>query len=373
MVMLSIVFCGCGAQQQQARGPLRRWRAAALCLLCLVASSSACPMDALCCQQLHWPALRLCAVHIPRNAHAGLNLKLVRAARYMISAGPPSLTDSFICAAAGRNVPTAVGVPAKRVSCIRAGKGSSGAAPAAGIGKVGTIPQLPPASTGGLASSSQGPIEGQALAAGKVKASQMLHRRTDLGRGSGGTDVSRQAVAPAADGSKPGGGQQPRSSGRSKPGSGQQLRSSGAGKENQAAAANKGAAWGRGAGGKNGCDGAEKCKGVAGLGEPAGEDAQPKKRAEKRKAVAEVGEPAGKDTQPKNRTEKRKAVAGVGEPAGQPKKRADKRKGSAGLEEPAGKDVQPKKKAPASKQSELLGVRTGCGAGSSRSIHHQGD
>ena len=315
---------------------------------------------ALCCQQLCRPALRPCADHFARDAHAGVScwisslpwLPVIWILQLL------EVSQTITWAAAGKNAPTAVDVPARRVSCTRAGKGSNDAAPAAGAGNVGTERQLPPDSTGGLASSSQGPIKGQALAAGKVKAGQMLHRRTDLGRGSGGTDASRQAVAPAADGSKPGGGQQPRSSGRSKPGSGQQLRSSGAGQENQAAAANKGAAWGRGAGGKIGCDGAEKCKRVAGLGEPAGEDAQPKKRAEKRKAVAEVGEPAGKDTRPRKRTEKRKAVAGVGEPAG--------------------KGVQPKKKAPASKQSELLcacdsGVRTGCHAGSSRSTHHQGD
>ena len=215
------------------------------------------------------------------------------------------------------------------------------------------MPHRLPASARGIASSSQGPTKGPPLATGKAKASQVLRCRTDLGHSSSGRGAGGQAVAPAAGGSKPGGGQQLRSSGAgkenqgaaanndavqgkgageqavalaaggSKPGSRPQLRSSGAGKENQGAAANTGAAQGKGAseqavapaaggskpgsrqqlsrggagkenqgpaansgaaqgkgpGGKGASDGAEKRKGVARLGEPAGKDTQPKKRA----------------------------------------------------------------------------------------------
>ena len=296
------------------------WRAAALCVLCLVASIYNCPMDALCCKQLHWPALRLYADMLRKMHGFRAGCQACQGCQASEFHSSLSLTDHQLTCAATGSAPTAVDVPARRGSRTRAGEGTDGAAPAAaGAGMEGTVPQRLPAPTGAVASSSQGPTKGQALAAGKVKASRMLPRRTDLGGGSsGGTDASRQAVAPAAGGSKPGGGrqphsngQQPRGSGAGKKnqaaaakkgaGSGQQPRGGGAEKENQAAAANEGAAPGRGADGKVGSAGAGQREGVAGLGEPAGKDTQPRKRAEKRKGVAGLGEPAGKDTQPKQR------------------------------------------------------------------------
>ena len=247
------------------------------------------------------------------------------------------------------------------------------------------MPRSPPAPAGGAAGSSQGSSRGQALPADRVKASRMLHCRTDLGRSSGGTDASRQAAAPAAGGCKPGGGQQPSNSRGSKPGGGQQPRSSGTGKENQAAAANKGA----GSGQQPRCSGAGKENQAVAANKGAGSDQQPcgsgtgkVNQATAANKGAARGEGAGGKVGSAG-VEKRKGGAGLGEPAGrdlQPNKRAEKRKGGAGIAELAGKDAQPKKqRAPAPKRSEWLracctpGVKTRCIAGSSRSTHHQGD